>query len=117
MKDLKQLLVQLKDHVLLQGGTDADDGLAAQLTYKGYSNQLRIIVSWGKGWDHVSVSLEGRCPLWDEMCFVKDFFFHPAECVIQYHPPEEKYINDHENVLHLWRPQNEQVPMPPLKFV
>ena len=120
MKNLKQILVQLKEHVLVDGGTEADDGLAARLhnnSKSGAVHDLCIIASWGKGWDHVSVSLPHRVPTWAEMCFAKDFFFHPAECVVQYHPPEEQYINDHENVLHLWRPQNEQVPMPPLTFV
>ncbi len=117
MKDLTQLRANLKDHTILSGGGDSDDGLAAQLTYKGYTNQLQVIASWGEGWDHVSVSINGRCPLWDEMCFVKDMFFHPGETVIQYHPAEKQYVNNHPNCLHLWRPQNHNVPMPPIHFV
>ena len=123
MKDLKQLRANLKDHVLLSGGEPDDDGLAARLTYKGYVNQLQVIASWGGGWDHVSVSIKrlpvikARCPLWDEMCFVKDFFFHPTECVIRYHPPESSYVNQHPNCLHLWRPQDQDVPVPPVSFV
>lgn len=117
MKSLKQLQANLKEHLLIAGGEPDDDGLAAQLTYNGVACLLRVVVSWGMGWDHVSVSLSNRCPTWDEMCFVKDFFFHPGECVIQYHPAEENYISNHDYCLHLWRPQNQDIPTPPLVFV
>ena len=117
MKDLKQLQASLKEHTILEGGGSEDDGMAAQLTYKGYMNKLRVVASWGGGWDHVSVSIEGRCPLWAEMCFVKDMFFHPGESVIQFHPPENKYVNQHPYCLHLWRPQEQEMPTPPLSFV
>ncbi len=117
MKTRMQILTNLREHNLIEGGGVEDDGLAAQLTYEGIVNVLRVIVSWGGGWDHVSVSLENRCPDWDEICFAKDIFFHPNECVIQYHPPKSDYVNNHPYCLHLWRPQNESVPMPPKSFV
>ena len=41
---------------------------------------LTVIVSDQDGWDHVSVSLQKRCPSWNEMCFIKDLFFDPEEC-------------------------------------
>ena len=78
---------------------------------------LRIIVSDGFGWDHVSVSLSNRTPTWNEMCFVKDLFFEEEETVIQYHPPRSKYINDGEYVLHMWRPQKIKIELPPLFMV
>lgn len=117
MKSLKQLQANLKSHLIIKGGQPGDDGLAAQLTYCSHAGLLRVIASWGEDWEHVSVSLPNRCPTWYEMCFVKDFFFHPSECVIQYHPPEADYINYHAYCLHLWRPQKEEVPMPPKIFV
>lgn len=113
MKSLEQLQASLQDHLIIAGGTPDADGLAAQLTYNGIGRLLRVIASWGEGWDHVSVSLASRCPTWDEMCFVKDFFFHQSECVIQYHPTQEDYINNHPYCLHLWRPQNCEIPKPP----
>jgi len=74
---------------------------------------LRVIVSNGYGWDHISVSLINRCPTWEEMDFVKRTFFKDDEVVIQIHPA----IKDHKNVMpycfHLWRPQREIVPLPP----
>lgn len=78
--------------------------------------RLVVIVSDGLGWDHVSVSVrEGsvaRTPTWDEMCYVKGLFFGREECVVQYHPPESEYVNYHEHVLHLWRPQRLSLPLP-----
>lgn len=66
---------------------------------------LRIIVSNGMGWDHVSVSRHDRCPTWDEMEAVKRWFLKPAETAMQLHVPESDHINKHPHCLHLWRPQ------------
>ena len=88
-----------------------DDGFAFQL------NKLRIIASWGDGWEHVSVSTETRCPTWDEMNHIKDLFWHSDECVIQYHPPANRYVNCHPYCLHLWRPIGVELPMPPTYMV
>lgn len=66
---------------------------------------LRLIVSTGMGWDHVSVSLSNRCPTWEEMCWVKGQLFKAGECVMQLHPPKRDHINCHPYCLHLWRPQ------------
>jgi len=78
---------------------------------------LAIVVSDGEGWDHVSVSLPNRCPSWEEMCFVKDLFFEPHEAVMQLHPPRSEYVNYHKFCLHLWRPYNKRIPLPPSIFV
>lgn len=78
---------------------------------------LKVIVSDQGGWDHCSVSLETRTPTWKEMCFIKELFWNLDETVIQYHPPEVDYVNVHPFVLHLWRPQNIEIPWPPLEFV
>ena len=56
-----------------------------------------------EGWEHVSVSLEDRCPTWEEMCFVKDAFWDPEDRVLQMHPPHSEYVNHHPYCLHLWR--------------
>ena len=67
--------------------------------------QLRLQISNGGGWDHVSVSLATRCPTWEEMCAVKRVCFEPHEVVMQLHPSEANYVNCHPFCLHLWRPQ------------
>lgn len=79
---------------------------------------LFIIVSWGRNWDHVSVhTSEARPPTWDEMCFIKNIFFGDNECVVQYHPPKDKYKNLHPYCLHLWKSQRLPIPQPPVELV
>lgn len=81
--------------------------------------QLQIMVSDQCGWDHVSVTIYDRkeTPSWDHMCFVKDIFFDDNETAIQYHPSKKAKININENVLHIWRPHNYVIKMPPTVFV
>lgn len=70
--------------------------------------------SFGGGWEHVSIRLmNGNMPTWDDMCFVKDLFWEENQCVVQYHPPKDEYVNNISNCLHLWRPMMEKMPMPP----
>jgi hypothetical protein len=80
---------------------------------------IRIVASddQGGGWEHVSVSTTYRCPTWDEMCFVKDLFWLPTEAVMQLHPPESEYVNNHRFCLHLWRPTRDVIPLPPSVYV
>src|ERR1700739_59728 len=61
---------------------------------------LMIIASPGDAhegvpWEHVSVSTRRRCPLWVEMCFVKDLFWDEEETVMPLHPPRSQWINNH----------------------
>lgn len=81
--------------------------------------QLNVIVSDQLGWDHVSVHVhkKNRTPTWAEMNFIKDLFFKEYETVIQFHPPKSVYINDHPNVLHLWRRQRHEYELPPVFMV
>lgn len=74
---------------------------------------LRVIASSGLGWDHVSVSRSSRCPNWPEMEYIKRKFFNDDETVMQLHVPASDHINNHPNCLHLWRPQNQEIPRPP----
>ena len=64
-------------------------------------------------WEHVSVSLPGRCPTWGEMCRVKDLFWGPDETVIQFHPRKTSYVNTHPFCLHLWRKRGSCYELPP----
>lgn len=52
-------------------------------------------------------------PTWAEMCILKDLFWEREDLVVQFHPPESEYVNNHPSVLHLWRPVGEQLPAPP----
>jgi hypothetical protein len=74
---------------------------------------MKVIISDGLGWDHASVSFDNRCPIWDEMNWIKDLFFIPESCVVQFHPPKSRYINNHDFVLHLWHKQGHRFELPP----
>ncbi len=83
---------------------------------------LLVIVSDQGGWEHASVSIMAsepadQTPSWNEMVYVKNFFWEPAECVVQYHPPKNEYVNIYPGALHLWKPIDQEIPMPPLEFV
>ncbi len=78
---------------------------------------LRVIATSGDGWDHVSVSRENRCPDWTEMEYVKRLFFKENETAMQLHVPPADHINVHPHCLHLWRPLDVPIPMPPKEFV
>ena len=78
---------------------------------------FRVIASDGEGWEHVSVSLPERYPTWEEMCLIKGIFWDTEDCVVQFHPPESQYVNDHPNCLHLWRPIGHDIPTPPRGLV
>lgn len=82
------------------------------------ANNLKIIASSAEldpnyPWDHVSASCKNRCPNWPEMSYLKDLFFEDEECAFQFHPPKSQYINNHPFVLHIWKPEKLEVPLPP----
>lgn len=74
---------------------------------------LSVIASAGEGWDHVSVSRPNRCPNWPELEHVKRLLFKDDECAMQLHVPAKDHINVHSTCLHLWRPQECTIPLPP----
>jgi hypothetical protein len=78
---------------------------------------LHCIASSGENWDHVSVSVSNRCPNWPEMEYVKRLFFNDDETAMQLHVPPVDHINHHPNTLHIWRPQRQEIPLPPKEFV
>ena len=82
--------------------------------------QYRVIASDSLGWEHVSVCLVKnkhkdvpRCPTWEDMCHIKDRFWDKTDLVVQFHPPEEDYVNNHDYCLHLWRSTEGEFPKPP----
>lgn len=77
-----------------------------------HGQRVFVIASDKMGWEHVSVSRRDRPPLWEEMCQIKDLFWEPDDCVVQFHPPRSDYVNVHANCLHLWRPVGEVIPRP-----
>lgn len=74
-------------------------------------------------WEHVSVHAyryggrQMRTPNWSEMCYVKRLCWDAEDVVMQLHPRESEYINNHPHVLHLWKPIEAVIPEPPSIFV
>lgn len=102
--------------------SDPGDTFGAFLIPGPCGTDLKIIASSGDAsvgvdWEHVSVSCRNRCPNWQEMCFVKSLFWHAEETVMQLHPPQSQWINQHPYCLHLWRPLNHAIPLPPAETV
>jgi len=82
------------------------------------SKYLLCIVSDGAGWEHVSFRIVNKKNTrswigdYRAMKFVKEMFWEDTECVVQYFPPKKDHINMHDNVLHLWKPTDQELPMP-----
>jgi len=82
----------------------------------GTPHRVVCIASDGMGWQHVSVSMptaSGKVPRWEVMCRVKDLFWEPEDWVVQFHPAQSQYVNNHAGVLHLWRSTAAEQPTPP----
>lgn len=77
----------------------------------------------GARWEHVSVhayryqGAQTRTPTWGEMCYVKRLCWDDDDVVMQLHPRKSEYVNNHPNVLHLWRPLEAKIPEPPSIYV
>lgn len=83
--------------------------------YHGHT--LKVIASSGLGWDHVSVSLAKRCPTHEEMEHIRELFFRDDECVMLLSVPRAEHKNLHPFCLHMWRPQEAEIPRPPSDMV
>lgn len=81
---------------------------------------IRVIASNSLGWDHInaivqlnSIFPEYRMPNAEEMKKIKNMFFSRNEPVMEVHPKKEDYVNINPNVLHLWKPNLIDLPVPP----
>jgi hypothetical protein len=115
----------LNKHRITTGklASDSSYGMVGAFTIPFTTTRRFIVISSGSGatdWEHVSVraqeksgkKFKDKVPTWTEMCYIKGLFWDD-ECVIQYHPAKEDYVNIHDHVLHLWRPLKEKIPTPP----
>ena len=112
MRNLSELMKYKIKHPTLGWG-DKDGGCFVVRSPLQTNQELFVIASIGGSWDHVSVSMKKRMPTWTEMDYIKRLFFKPDEVVMQLHPAEDRHINIMENCLHLFRPQNQEIPLPP----
>lgn len=96
-----------------QLGRDGGNGM---ISVRGV--RCSVVFSWDGGWDHVSIApFNGKTPTWSEMCALKRIFFRDDEAVIQIHPKKSEYVNVMKNCLHLWRPIDQELPLPPTLYV
>ena len=114
-----------------EGAKDIEDGIYAIPHPNTERYRYWVALSTGEGWEHLSVTLREivtqqgkrvlkavqRCPTWGEMCFLKDMFWDPTECVVQFHPPMVNYVSMAEFCLHLWKPTAQEFPAPPSVLV
>lgn len=103
---------RVRKGLMASGDANGNNGLFFICVRPGH-DPMRAIAADGDGWEHVSVSYPNRCPTWAEMCHVKDLFWDPEDAVMQLHPPESEYVNNHPYCLHLWRPVGQAIPTPP----
>lgn len=99
------------DHLHIHRLQYAKDGASYKI------GALGIIASWGLGWEHVSVSRRDATPSWAEMDHVKRLFWDDEEAAMQLHPPRSQWVNNHPYCLHLWRPIDTDIPLPPSVLV
>jgi hypothetical protein len=108
--------ISKEDHPML--GSDSSYGNSGAFRIPIDKNILAfVIASDGGKWEHVSVHIvedgKNETPAWEEMCKIKEIFWDEEDCVIQYHPAKSEYVNNHKHTLHLWRPVNIEIPIPP----
>lgn len=120
-KTVHEVLEQGRMTTCPRASTPAHGMNGAFVVWKGKTRVI-LLVSNGEGWDHVSVQVHERgnrrrLPSCEEMCWVKEVCFEPDEVAMQFHPSKFRYVNTHPYVLHLWRPQQERIPTPPIEFV
>lgn len=107
--------------VIKKEGKDGFGGTVFPIEYKNgkvkivkdIDKALHFMFSWGCGFEHLSVSTPIQCPTWEQMCKMKDIFWRDDEVCMQLHPKKEDYVNCMQYCLHIWRPIDKEIPMPP----
>jgi len=106
---------RIRSGVMGSSAFDGNNGMFL-ISPSSRNRPLSCIVSDGFGWEHVSVKAhqgsKTRIPTWHEMCVVKALFWDADDAVMQLHPPQSQWINNHQDVLHLWRPIGQHIPLP-----
>lgn len=112
---------QTSGMVIKKEGKDGFGGTVFPIEYKNgkvkivkdIDKALHFMFSWGCGFEHLSVSTPIQCPTWEQMCKMKDIFWRDDEVCMQLHPKKEDYVNCMDYCLHIWRPIDKEIPMPP----
>lgn len=113
MRDIEEI----KKNGYLKIKKEGQDGFAGTFYDKKSRCNLNFIMSWGAGFEHLSVSMPTRCPSWEQMCVMKELFWKDDEVCMELHPAKKDYVNNHPYCLHIWRPINQEIPLPPTIMV
>ena len=120
MRDIEEIK-KTSGIVIKKEGKDGFGGTVFPIEYKkgkvkvvkGIDKALHFMFSWGCGFEHLSVSTPIKCPTWEQMCKMKDIFWRDDEVCMQLHPKKEDYVNCMDYCLHIWKPIDQEIPMPP----
>lgn len=110
-------LEDIKKNGYLKIKKEGQDGFGGTFYDKKSRCNLNFIMSWGAGFEHCSVSMPTRCPSWEQMCVMKELFWKDDEVCMELHPAKDNYVNNHPYCLHIWRPINQEIPIPPTIMV
>ena len=113
MRDIEEI----KKNGYLKIKKEGQDGFGGTFYDKKTRCNLNFIMSWGAGFEHCSVSMPTRCPSWEQMCVMKELFWKDDEVCMELHPAKDNYVNNHPYCLHIWRPINQEIPLPPTIMV
>jgi len=75
-------------------------------TWENPKRKLRVMAgveeNGGQRWLHVSMSHPKRMPTYDDMCYLKKFWFGEEALAVEIHAPKSQHINHHPTCRHLW---------------
>ncbi len=117
MKDI-QIILQDKRIAQVLRNVNNDKAIQLKLMLNTqYDKQSCVKFTKAMGWEHLSVSFDDMLPDWNYMQEMKEMFWKDDEECFQLHPKKEDYINNHNYCLHIWRPLEQQIPIPPTILV
>lgn len=114
MRDLNEILNDKRVRKIYKN-VQTDKILKIKMEVHTFKGSDKALVSFTRviGWEHLSVSFPNKIPSWEVMNEMKEMFFKDDEDAFQYHPKKENYINNNEYTLHIWRPLETDIPVPP----
>lgn len=117
MKDI-QVILQDKRIAQVLRKVNGDKAIQLKLMLNTqYNKQSCVKFTRAVGWEHLSVSFDDMLPDWNYMQEMKEMFWKDDEECFQLHPKKENYINNHNYCLHIWRPLEQPIPVPPTILV
>ena len=118
---MKQFNEILEDSRILKVFKNVETDLVSKLKVEvrsiKQSDKALVSLTSIAGWEHLSVSFKNKIPSWECMNEMKEMFFNDDEECFQLHPKKDNYVNNNEYTLHIWRPVDGNLPIPPSVLV